>query len=306
MALRFKLGEIELNTTAILVGLGPLLGWGLYPTIASKIGGKPVNQILGSTLGTLIFALVLAMIKGLALPSGAALFFSVLSGIGWGTAQIITFYSFTLIGSSKAMPITTAFQLLGASLWGVFYLGDWPTATAKMIGFTALAVIILGAWMTVWSEHKTPENKSALTKAVVLLAVGEIGYWLYSAAPQQAKIDGMHAFLPQAIGMVLAAVVYAIMMTVKGKERSPFVEAVSYKQVFSGFFFAFAALTYLISAQPDMNGLATGFILSQTSVVLATLTGIWFLGQKKTSKEMVVTVCGLVLILGAAAVTVML
>ena len=307
MALRFNdEGEIELNTTAILVGLGPLLGWGLYPTIASKIGGKPVNQILGSTLGTLIFALVLAMIKGLALPSGAALFFSVLSGIGWGTAQIITFHSFTLIGSSKAMPITTAFQLLGASLWGVFYLGDWPTATAKMIGFTALAVIILGAWMTVWSEHKTPENKSALTKAVVLLAVGEIGYWLYSAAPQQAKIDGMHAFLPQAIGMVLAAVVYAIMMTVKGKERSPFVEAVSYKQVFSGFFFAFAALTYLISAQPDMNGLATGFILSQTSVVLATLTGIWFLGQKKTSKEMVVTVCGLVLILGAAAVTVML
>ena len=295
-----------MNTTAILVGLGPLLGWGLYPTIASKIGGKPVNQILGSTLGTLIFALVLAMIKGLALPSGAALFFSVLSGIGWGTAQIITFHSFTLIGSSKAMPITTAFQLLGASLWGVFYLGDWPTATAKMIGFTALAVIILGAWMTVWSEHKTPENKSALTKAVVLLAVGEIGYWLYSAAPQQAKIDGMHAFLPQAIGMVLAAVVYAIMMTVKGKERSPFVEAVSYKQVFSGFFFAFAVLTYLISAQPDMNGLATGFILSQTSVVLATLTGIWFLGQKKTSKEMVVTVCGLVLILGAAAVTVML
>ncbi|MEY8738058.1 ribose/proton symporter RbsU [Lactobacillus sp. AN1001] len=295
-----------MNTTAILVGLGPLLGWGLYPTIASKIGGKPVNQILGSTLGTLIFALVLALIKGLALPSGAALFFSVLSGIGWGTAQIITFHSFTLIGSSKAMPITTAFQLLGASLWGVFYLGDWPTATAKMIGFIALAVIILGAWMTVWSEKKTPENKSALTKAVALLAVGEIGYWLYSAAPQQAKIDGMHAFLPQAIGMVLAAVVYAIMMTVKGKERSPFVETVSYKQIFSGFFFAFAALTYLISAQPDMNGLATGFILSQTSVVLATLTGIWFLGQKKTSKEMVVTVCGLVLILGAAAVTVML
>ncbi len=26
-------------------------------------------------------------------------------------------------------------------------------------------------------------------------------------------------------------------------------------------------------------------ILSQTSVVLATLTGIWFLGQKKTSKR---------------------
>lgn len=295
-----------MNTTAILIGLGPLLGWGLYPTIASKIGGRPVDQILGSTLGTLIFAIVLAFVQGLGLPTGAALFYSVISGIGWGTAQIITFHSFTLIGSSKAMPITTAFQLLGASLWGVYYLGDWPSTTQKVIGFLALAVIIFGAWLTVWSEKKTPENSSALFKTVGLLAVGEIGYWLYSAAPQQAHISGMQAFLPQAIGMVIAAVVYGLVMTVKDKNDSPFTKAVSYKQIFSGFFFAFAALTYLISAQPNMNGLATGFILSQTSVVLATLTGIWFLGQKKTSKEMTVTIVGLVLIIGAAAVTVMI
>mgnify|MGYP007004580541 CR=1 FL=1 len=25
---------------AILIGLGPLLGWGLFPTIASKFGGQ--------------------------------------------------------------------------------------------------------------------------------------------------------------------------------------------------------------------------------------------------------------------------
>ena len=81
-------------------------------------------------------------------------------------------------------------------------------------------------------------------------------------------------------------------------------ESVSYKHIISGFFFAFAALTYLISAQPDMNGLATGFILSQTSVVLATLTGIWFLNQRKTKKEMLLTIIGLVLIIIAASITV--
>ena len=43
-----------MNATALLIGLGPLLGWGLFPTIASKIGGRPVNQILGTSLGTLI------------------------------------------------------------------------------------------------------------------------------------------------------------------------------------------------------------------------------------------------------------
>ncbi|WMZ63364.1 GRP family sugar transporter [Staphylococcus pseudintermedius] len=46
------------------------------------------------------------------------------------------------------------------------------------------------------------------------------------------------------------------------------------------------------------------FILSQTSVVLATLTGIYFLNQRKTSKEMFITIIGLILILAAATVTV--
>lgn len=293
-----------MNTTALLIGLGPLLGWGLYPTIASKIGGRPVNQILGSTLGTLIFAIVFALYKGMELPTGSDLTFSILSGVGWAIAQIITFQSFTLIGSSRAMPITTAFQLLGASLWGVFALGNWPGGTAKVLGAFALVLIILGAWMTVWTEKKNTEGSNLLKKAVLLLAAGEIGYWAYSAAPQATSIDGMHAFLPQAIGMVIVAVVYSAVLSFK--EKSAFVEVVSYKHIFSGFFFAFAALTYLISAQPDMNGLATGFILSQTSVVLATLTGIWFLGQKKTKKEMTVTVIGLVLILAAATITVMI
>lgn len=293
-----------MNTVALLVGLGPLIGWGIFPTIASKFGGRPSNQILGATLGTLIFALIFNMMQGIALPTGHDLLFAILSGIGWASAQILTFYSFTLIGSSRAMPITTAFQLLGASLWGVIALGDWPSAMDKIIGVLALVLIILGAWMTVWSEHKNTEHQAHLQKAVLILAVGEIGYWAYSAAPQATDLTGMQAFLPQAIGMVLVAVVYDFYNHFKSNEPLALQEAVSYKQIFSGFFFAFAALTYLISAQPDMNGLATGFILSQTSVVLATLTGIYFLKQAKTKKEMTVTILGLVLIIFAASLTV--
>lgn len=293
-----------MNAVALLVGLGPLLGWGLFPTIASKIGGKPSHQILGATAGTFIFAVIFAIVQGIPMPSGSALILSIISGIGWACAQIVTFMSFGLVGSSRAMPITTAFQLLGASLWGAFYLGDWAGATSKVIGIVALIAIIIGAYMTVWSEHKTSEKSGYLKKAVLWLALGEIGYWAYSAAPQAAHIDGMHAFLPQSIGMLLVGIVYGLVQTFNKKnDESPLKDSVSYKQIFAGFFFAFGALTYLISAQPDMNGLATGFVLSQTSVVLATLTGIWFLGQRKTKKEMGITVIGLLIILVAAAVT---
>ena len=286
---------------AILIGLGQLLGWGLFPTIASKFGGRPVNQIFGATVGTLIFAIVLALFKGIGLPGGMALVFSLISGAGWAFGQIITFKAFELVGSSRAMPITTAFQLLGASLWGVFALGNWPGITNKIIGFLALLVILIGARMTVWTETKQQEYSKNLRSAVLLLLVGEIGYWIYSAAPQATDIGGFKAFLPQAIGMVIVAVIYALMNMSKG---NAFKEKVSWQQIISGFFFAFAALTYLISAQPNMNGLATGFVLSQTSVVLATLTGIFFLNQKKTSKELMITIVGLVLILVAASITV--
>ncbi|MBM0777979.1 putative ribose uptake protein [Staphylococcus epidermidis] len=286
---------------AILIGLGPLLGWGLFPTIASKFGGRPVNQIFGATVGTLIFAIVLALFKGIGLPGGMALVFSLISGAGWAFGQIITFKAFELVGSSRAMPITTAFQLLGASLWGVFALGNWPGITNKIIGFLALLVILIGARMTVWTETKQQEYSKNLRSAVLLLLVGEIGYWVYSAAPQATDIGGFKAFLPQAIGMVIVAVIYALMNMSKG---NAFKEKVSWQQIISGFFFAFAALTYLISAQPNMNGLATGFVLSQTSVVLATLAGIFFLNQKKTSKELMITIVGLVLILVAASITV--
>lgn len=290
-----------MDIIALLIGLGPLLGWGLFPTIASKFGGRPVNQIFGATVGTLIFAIILAVVKGIGIPGGMALIFSIILGAGWAFGQIITFKAFGLVGSSRAMPITTAFQLLGASLWGVFALGNWPGIANKMIGFVALIVILVGARMTVWSEKSEQEYSQNLRKAVVLLLIGEIGYWVYSAAPQATDIGGLKAFLPHAIGMVIVAVIYALMNMNKG---NAFKEAVSWKQIISGFFFAFAALTYLISAQPNMNGLATGFVLSQTSVVLATLTGIFFLNQKKTPKELMITIVGLVLILIAASVTV--
>lgn len=290
-----------MNLVALLIGLGPLIDWGLFPTIASKFGGKPVNQIIGATVGTLIFAFVFFISTGHGFPTGMDLFFALLSGAGWSFGQIMTFKAFEYVGSSRAMPVTTAFQLLGASLWGVFALGNWPGVTNKIIGFLALVVILIGAWMTVWSEHPEATNKNLLRKAVVILIIGEIGYWLYSAAPQATDIGGKAAFLPQAIGMVIVVVIYGLM---KMKNGNPFTNKVTWLQIISGFFFAFAALTYLISAQPNMNGLATGFVLSQTSVVLATLTGIYFLNQRKTSKEMLVTVIGLVLILVAATVTV--
>ena len=36
----------NMSIVALLIGLGPLIGWGFFPTVASKFGGKPVHQII--------------------------------------------------------------------------------------------------------------------------------------------------------------------------------------------------------------------------------------------------------------------
>lgn len=76
-----------MDIVALLVGLGPLLGWGLFPTIASLYGGKPVNQIFGATVGTLIFAAVFALIQGIVAAdrNGFIIFFNFRCWLGFRT-----------------------------------------------------------------------------------------------------------------------------------------------------------------------------------------------------------------------------
>ena len=53
-----------MNAVNILIGLMPMIGWGIFPVIVGKIGGKPASQILGTTFGTLILAIVVAISVG--------------------------------------------------------------------------------------------------------------------------------------------------------------------------------------------------------------------------------------------------
>lgn len=298
---------------ALLIGIIPVLGWGFFPTVSSKIGGKPSNQILGATIGAIIVAFIVFLFTGCGFPMGWNLVFGILSGLGWGFGQIMAFKGYSLVGSSRVMPITTAFQLIATTSWGAFALSSWPGIMHKVIGIIALVVIILGATLTTWSSNKENTDVAALRKATIYQLIGVIGYWLYSAAPQienlnwahsfiprTAPMNGLEAFLPQTLGMLLMAVIYSLMNL---KSENVFKESVSYKQIVAGFFFGIAALAYLVAAQPAFLGLSTAFVFSQVNVVLATLSGIYMLHQKKTTKEMVATLIGLALIILAATVT---
>ena len=66
----------------ILIGLIPAVSWGLLPLAVSKLGGKPINQILGTTLGALLVALIVQAASGQS-ASGTVFLFCFISGAFW-------------------------------------------------------------------------------------------------------------------------------------------------------------------------------------------------------------------------------
>ncbi|WP_125566166.1 ribose/proton symporter RbsU [Companilactobacillus insicii] len=293
-----------MSAVNLLIGLMPMIGWGVMPILTGKFGGRPVNQILGTTYGTLIAAIVVTLFNQTPMISGKDFLFTFLSGASWSLGQVLVFYAFSVMGVSRTMPISTGFQLVSTSLWGVFILGNWSSNVAKTIGFLSIAMIIFGVYLTTYSEKKTSTDvaNGDVTRGVLLVLVAAVGYLGYSAFPQAVSVNGFEAFLPQALGMAVFSTLFAL-LSKSNRKTKPFATKSSYTNIISGFSFALAALTYLISSRPDVNGLATGFTLSQMNVVIATLGGIYILHEHKTKKEMIAVLSGLLLVVIAGIVT---
>lgn len=280
----------------ILIALIPALGWGLMPLVASKTGGKPANQIFGTGLGATIVGVLVLLVARPSLDIRTFLF-ALFCGAFWTIGQIGQFVSFRSIGVAKTMPISTGLQLVGNSLVGVMIFGDWPGASARIIGFVALLIVVLGVVLTSVNDQNDDTDRVALQN-LVFLVVTTVGYWLYSAFPQIVPhADGQALFFPQMLGILLGAMIYAL----ASGQVQIFAEKESWLGAVAGLFFGVAALAYIFSARE--NGVAPAFIYTQLSVVLATLGGVLFLKEKKTRREMVFTLLGLGLIVAGSVMT---
>lgn len=272
----------------ILLALLPALMWGSIPLIVSKVGGKPIQQLLGTTMGAMVMAVIIAIFfkpeyTMLAIVTGF------ISGAFWALGQYLQFQSFQIISVSKAMPISTGIQLIGTSLFGVIVLGDWKTSTELWLGFSALVLIILGAIMTSYQQKKNSDDTGALKKGLLVLFISGIGYVTYAVLTNYFEVDGITAILPQSIGMFIAGLLFSL----REKDVKRF-DSKTFKNIFAGIAWGIGNFGLFVSS--GEVGIATSFALSQLNVVVATLGGIYLLKEEKTSKERVFVFMGIGLI----------
>lgn len=130
-----------------------------------------------------------------------------------------------------------------------------------------------------------------------MLIVTTIGFIVFNAIPKALSASGIAIFLPESVGMMVAVIVY---MLVRGQGRI-MAERASWLNIIGGLVFSVASLTYIVSV--SQNGVNTAFVVSQLSVVLSTLGGMVFLHERKSRRELALTLSGLVLIVIGAVVT---
>ena len=276
----------------------PAIGWGLMPLFVAGVKKSNIyHQIVGSVLGAFLFGVVVTLIKRPAFNMTSFLL-AMVAGAAWVVGQCGQYYSYSKIGVSETMPLSTGVQLIGVPLVGVLIFGEWASTQAKLFGFLGILALVVGVAFTSLTDKGTAEgNKQNQTSTMIILALTTLGYITSSSIPKALKGDGVMIFLGQTIGMMIATFIYLVAT----KQLKVLKEKESYQVIPAGVIFAIAALSYIISVQ--MNGVNLAFVMSQLCVVISTLGGIVFLHEQKTKKGYIYTAIGLVLIVAGAVLT---
>lgn len=276
----------------------PAIGWGLMPLFVAGVKKSNIyHQIVGSVLGAFLFGVVVTLIKRPAFNMTSFLL-AMVAGAAWVVGQCGQYYSYSKIGVSETMPLSTGLQLIGVPLVGVLIFGEWASIQAKLFGFLGILALVVGVAFTSLTDKGTAEgNKQNQTSTMIILALTTLGYITSSSIPKALKGDGVMIFLGQTIGMMIATFIYIVAT----KQLKVLKEKESYQVIPAGVIFAIAALSYIISVQ--MNGVNLAFVMSQLCVVISTLGGIVFLHEQKTKKGYIYTAIGLVLIVAGAVLT---
>lgn len=107
-----------------LLALVPALCWGSVPLIEKKVANSKVtNQVLGQGLGAALIGILVTIFWHGSMNLVTTLW-ALFSGICWSIGQIGQFISLNKIGVSKAVPISTGFQLIGNTLIGAVIFGE--------------------------------------------------------------------------------------------------------------------------------------------------------------------------------------
>jgi glucose uptake protein len=275
---------------SILIALIPALCWGSIGLVSGKLGGNAHQQTLGMTIGALVFALG-AYFAYHPVLNVKVFLVGIASGLLWSVGQGQQFQSMQIMGVSRTVPMSTGMQLVGNTLAGALLFHEWQNGREISLGVLALIILIVGATLTSRNDpasHVVKEENTELSRGLRVLLISTIGYVGYTIVVDWGQVNAIAVILPQAIGMLIGAIVMAMGKDVKNMA--------TVKNILTGLLWG-AGNIFMFLSIPKV-GLAVSYSLSQTGIIISTLGSIFLLGEKKTKREMVYVVVGCLFVIG--------
>lgn len=271
----------------VIVALIPALLWGLVPLLVVKIGGEPIQQQLGTAFGCGIFAVAIYAITR---PETAhsVILGCIISGIGWSVGQLMQYNAYRILGTSTGFALSISFEMVLNALVAVLVLREWNSMFQVCLGSTAIAAVVIGGWLTVYTEQKEPRD---LKKGIVVLLVGACGLVTWNVAVRMVNASGLSAVLPQAVGMVMGSLILCFFVRDRSVKKF---DKITFKQILPGLAYACANFGLIFSNL--LNGVAIGYTTAQLSLAVQTVLALTVFHEKRTRNELIHSISGVILI----------
>lgn len=286
-----------------LIAFLPALFNGFMAIVLVAQGGDDRQKSLGLLGGAFLFSL-------LATPfievhwTTKTLVISFISGLLLGFGQYLQILSLKVLGVSRAMPMTTAGQIVFMSLGGIILFGEMNHGLALVCVLSAITLLVIGVLFVSKSEktEEAPEEYVDWKRGVPLVVISTAALVAFLLLVQGFGLDGRSVILPQAVGYLLVGLVGTI------PALSPQLGSVdnrwsllTLRQFVPGLMWGAAILFTQISS--SRLGVAVAFPLSQMGVIIQTFGGIVILHETRTRREMRWTVIGVaIMVIGVIMV----
>lgn len=265
---------------SVIIYLLPALGWGLMPVFASKAGGTPKQQLLGTTITAFIVGAVFSMILTPAYTFNSFLI-SCMSGFFWTFGQLFQFKALKQAPVSKGMPVSNGTQLLFTTFVSGVILKEWSSSKQTVSSLIILTLIIFAIWLLAndGTSKQSLDRNSSNYGWIISMVISSLFLTGYVTTNAYFRISSYEVFFPQSLGMLVTALIIYI---TSYKEEKVGIKNVL-RNFTTGVSWSIANISLFFTA--SHLGVGLSYTISQLCVFVSIFAGIIILGEKKTRGE---------------------
>jgi glucose uptake protein len=265
---------------SVLYALITLVGWGTWLAPSQNIN-FPNQQIktLYVVATNLVIALVVALWQGSIAELNAATFWlTLLGGVIWAVGSLCAFTGTNKLGMAKAFGIWAPLNIMVSLIWGALLFNEFVniSGTTILLLVAAILTILIGVLLIIFAKgaDEGGQDRRGLRLGLVGAVGAGILWGSYFIPVQYSGVSPWAGALPLAIGMAVGGTVLALLARQSWRLSTPGDYG---RACLSGALWSMG--NYGVLLLVGKLGAGRGFTISQTSLVISALVGIYWLHE---------------------------